>query len=244
MSIKGFLETIATNGGMSLTNSYEVLFDFSNVKTPADGGSPLTGRLNSVGVPTTRGNGKDLISLMCNKAQLPNIATRTGQITGRYLGEGQIDYAAGRLYSAFSLTFMNDANMTPLKFLTAWHDYIFRETNPSAGGGAINPSTYSNNVKESLYGSAVPRPINRPMRLRYPDEYMCTIKIAKTEMGRESATDRASVVYVIENAWPEQIDAVPIEYGNSQITEVTANFRYTRHHIVYNDIKNYQKRNK
>lgn len=225
-----------------MTNSYEVLFDFSKTKAPADGGSPLTGRLDSVGIPNTRGNGNDIISLMCNKAQLPNVSARTGQITNRYLGEGQIDYAAGRVFSAFSLTFMNDANMTSHKFLTSWFDYIFREVD--VANNVLNPKTYSNNSKESLYGAAAPRPINRATRLRYPDEYTCTIKISKTEMGTKSATHRASMVYVIENAWPEQIDAVPVEYGTSQITETTANFRYTRHHIIYNNIKSYDYSNK
>ena len=42
--------------------------------------------------------------------------------------------------------------------------------------------------------------------------------------------------YILENAYPYAIDAVPLSYGVSQITRVNVNFHYSRHTVVYGDI--------
>ena len=50
-------------------------------------------------------------------------------MTGRHLGEGPFQYPHTRIYSDVTLGFLCDANMTPLKFFTAWHDFIFKGYN-------------------------------------------------------------------------------------------------------------------
>ena len=44
---------------------------------------------------------------------------------------------------------------------------------------------------------------------------------------------RTSGTFILENAWPYAIDAVPLQFGPGQITKVTAQFYYTRHHVIH-----------
>jgi hypothetical protein len=40
----------------------------------------------------------------------------------------------------------------------------------------------------------------------------------------------------MEKAYPYAIDAVPLQFGSSQITKVTAQFKYQRHYTIDRDI--------
>jgi len=42
----------------------------------------------------------------------------------------------------------------------------------------------------------------------------------------------------MEKAWPYQIDAIPLQFGSSQITKVTSQFKYERHYTMTQDIRN------
>ena len=68
---------------------------------------------------------KEVVTMLCDEAQLPNVQSATAQITGRYLGEGPISYPHTRIYTDVSLGFLLDADLTALKFFTAWYDSIF-----------------------------------------------------------------------------------------------------------------------
>ena len=117
-SIDVFLQTIAGAGGMSFSNNWDIEFRFPNQKQ-------LSALLYQyVGLGTKN---EQIIRLLCVEAQLPNVSTATGATNGRYLGGGAVNYAHTRVYSDFSLGWMCDADMTPLKFLTTWNDYIFGE---------------------------------------------------------------------------------------------------------------------
>ena len=159
---------------------------------------------------------KEIIEFMCDEAQLPNINTATGQQTGLYTGLGQIDYPHTRVYTELQLGFMLDANLSALKFFNQWHDYIFSEE--------ITPA------------SKLTLDENRVTKLRFRNDYACTIKIRKTEVGPESTTQRNPVTYVLEKAYPFAIDAVPLQFGTAQITKVTVQFKYQRHYTQAFDV--------
>ena len=72
-------------------------------------------------------------------------------------------------------------------------------------------------------------------RLKYQDNYAAKVKIIKTEPNANASNGRAPVTYILENAYPYAIDAVPLSYGVSQITRVNVNFHYSRHTIVYGE---------
>jgi hypothetical protein len=198
---------INANGGMSVANSFVVKFP-----DPA------------VPIPGYSANQSNVFEFLCDEAQLPNSTAATGTLKGRYLGEGQVNYAHTRVFSEFQLGFQCDANMIPLKFLNNWYGTIFREN-------AIDTSSQIDEIQMSS-----PRSSIRTNRLLYPENYCRTISVTKTEIGPDRAKLRPSVTYVLERAWPFQIDAVPLQFGSTQLTKVTAQFYYTRHTIYNKDV--------
>ena len=163
----------------------------------------------------------DLVEIFCEEAQLPNSNTATGTQTGLITGLGSVDYPHTRVFTEFALTFMLDANLNILKSLNNWYYDII-------GGSDNNTTEIGSNPLAS----------NRVMRVRYRDTYVGDIHITKAESGKDSAIDRKPITYVMEKAWPYQIDAVPLQFGSSQITKVTANFKYERHYTVTQDVRN------
>ncbi len=229
-SITNFINAIAKNGGMSMSNGYDIEFDLS--------GTQIQSVLSqySITLPSANdsGNPGALINMFCDEAQLPNSQAATGQINGRYLGEGVINYPHTKLVSDFALTWMCDANMAPYKFLMAWHNYIFDAT----GSNRIEQKS-PDSLKEFKQTAEV-RNENRPTRLHYPKDYQATLRIAKTEKGNNAPNSRVPLVYVMEQCYPYSIDAVPLSYGTSQLTRVTANFYYSKHTIFFADVRSFK----
>ena len=158
----------------------------------------------------------DNIKYFCDEAQLPNVNTDTGSIRGMYPGLGIVDYAHTKVYTDLQLGFMCDANMTILKMLNAWHDYMFIDGEPGANGSKQE---------------------NRHTRMRYRNQYACNIVITKTELSPNTFDERKSVKYVIEKAYPFAIDSVPLQFGQAQVAKVTAQFKYQRHYTINNNLK-------
>ena len=200
--ISTFIEATNDNGGMSLSNSFKV-----DIK--GSGTAGLTDN-NDYGM-----SGQPMFTFLCDEAQLPNVQAASGTLKGRYLGEGQINYAHTRVFTEFQLGFQCDADMSPLKYLNNWFGQIFGEI-PEGGD-----NTYEN---------------NRSTRLEYPSSYCRDIYITKTETGPGGSASRESLCYVMERAWPFAVDAVPLQFGTAQITKVTAQFYYTRHHIINKNV--------
>jgi len=82
---------------------------------------------NNFVVKFTNDGGENLFEFLCDEAQLPNVQAASGTLKGRYMGEGQVNYAHTRIFSEFQLGFMCDANLEPLKFLNTWFGQIFGE---------------------------------------------------------------------------------------------------------------------
>ena len=204
------------NGGMSLANNFVVRFPDPAVTVPGDNG------------------GQDnVFEFLCDEAQLPNVTAATGTMKGRYLGEGQVNYPHTRVFSEFQLGFQCDADMTPLKFLNEWYGSIFGERPIDSPDLNTNQMSFSS-----------PKSAKRTNRLSYPDSYCRTITVTKTEIGPMYRKGlRPSMTYVLERAWPYQIDAVPLQFGSNIQTKVTAQFFYTRHTVVHNNIGNIPKVN-
>ena len=155
------------------------------------------------------GDLSETLSFMCDEAQLPNVNTATGSINGVYSGVGNVDYPHTRVFTELQLGFMLDANLTILKYLNDWYNTIF-----------IDEGTGESRVT----------------RLNYRDSYAANILITKTESGPDSTTQRRPITYVLEKAYPYAIDAIPLQFGSSQVTKVTAQFKYQRHYTVDRDI--------
>ena len=170
-----------------------------------------------------------IISLFCDEAQLPNTNTAQGQYNGIYVGSGSVSYPHTRVYTEFQLGFMLDANLSSLKFLNKWMDKIF-------SGASQEWSDQLNNKSLAQMQAPKLRERNRTIRLNYKDDFATTILISKTEQGPYAPNQRAPITYVLEEAYPYAIDAIPLAYGNAQITKVSAQFSYARHYTVNNNI--------
>lgn len=240
-SISTFISSIAKNGGMSFSNGYDIEFDFSKTNFRGEGVSAdfetLGDHLNKV---VENYNASDsLFKLLCDEAQLPNVQSATGQLQGRYLGENQVSYPYAKFYTDLTLGWMCDANMTPMKFLTAWHSFIFGSQSVSDEYSDKVIMAGANQKLDDLKSYA-PKRIQRPVRLNYPSSYLANCRITKTEKGPQAPNARGSMMYILEDIYPYSIDAVPMAYGTSQITKVTANFYYTKHTVVYNDVRKWK----
>jgi len=202
-------------GGMSLANSFVVKIHEHNdptKKIPFELPDPV--------------NNGNIFEFLCDEAQLPNVNTATGTIKGRYMGVGQENYAHTRIFTEFQLGFQCDADMTPLKFMNAWHGMIFND-------GMI-PAVPGSNLESMQSINLLPQ--NRTNSLSYPEYYCRNISVTKTEIGPPGVPLRPSITYYLERAWPFAIDAVPLQFGSTQLTKVTVQFYYSRHQIVANDI--------
>ena len=198
------MNKIGRKGGMSLTTGFDVIFD-------------VPGTIRTF----YSGDDEDVVHMLCDEAQLPNVQSATGQISGRYLGENAVQYPTGRMFTDVGMGFLCDAELIPLKFFNDWYNYIFNESVVKQRG--------------DYYGakSATPKRSNRVNRLRYMSEYASTIRIIKTEPNNSYSNGRAPITYLLEDAYPYAIDAVPLSYGSSQITRVNVNFYYSRHTVIY-----------
>ena len=161
-------------------------------------------------VPVSYPGLSEEIEYFCDEAQLPNINTSTGSVNGLYTGLGNIDYPHTKVFTELQLGFMLDADLSVLKFMNAWYDSMFEET-----------------------GTAD----NRTVRVKYRSEYAGRVKITKSETGPESATQRKPITYILEQAYPYAIDSIPLQFGSTQVTKVTAQFKYQRHYTVNRSIR-------
>ena len=205
------MNKIGRQKGMSLTTGFDVFFGFP-------GSHAMLQRYYT-------GGDDDVVHMLCDEAQLPNVQTATGQLSGRYVGEAGVQYPHSRMFTDVGLGFLCDAKLIPLKFFNWWYQWMFNEEFVEG--------------ENELYSamSSTPQPRNRVTRVRYPAEYTATVKIIKTEPDGVASNNRAPITYILENAYPYAIDAVPLSYGSSQLTRVNVNFHYSRHTVIYGDKK-------
>ena len=208
-TIDQFMSRIGRQRGMSLTTGFDVYVDF-----------PAT---NTLPQKYYFGGDEEIVHMLCDEAQLPNVQTATGQLSGRFLGEQAVQYPHSRLFTDVGLGFLCDAKLIPLKFWTYWYNWMFGDDQVKS----------ANELYSSI--NAVPLLRTRSNRLKYQDDYAANVRIVKTEPNDISSNGRAPISYILENAYPYAIDAVPLSYGSSQLTRVNVSLHYSRHTVVYGD---------
>jgi len=218
---------IATAGGVASSNLFKVTFQedqrgqstnkvFTKLEKVLPGfqKSQLEGD-NADGGPAR------WISLMCDEANLPGSQFATGQLNGLYTGSGQYKYPHTRMFNDLSLSWVCDANMTPLKFLNTWMDSIYDDEYTTILQTSPSDTKY--------------RSRNRSTRLSFPDEYTMSCSILKAEKNNESELGRPSIRYFLEGVYPYAIDSTPLSAGTTQLVKVSANFYYERWYEYYTD---------
>ena len=206
------MNKIGRQRGMSLTTGFDVFIDFPSS--------------NTMDNPYYKNGNEDIVHMMCDEAQLPNVQTATGQLSGRFLGEQAVQYPHSRLFTDVGLGFLCDAKLIPLKFWTHWYNWMFT-------GDDDEYKVTDNQLYK--HQEIAPALSNRVNRLKYQDNYAAEVRIVKTEPNAIASNGRAPISYILENAYPYSIEAVPLSYGSSQLTRVNVNLYYSRHTVVYGD---------
>ena len=206
------MSRIGRQRGMSLTTGFDVYVDF-----------PPT---NTLPQKYYYGGDEEIVHMLCDEAQLPNVQTATGQLSGRFLGEQAVQYPHSRLFTDVGLGFLCDAKLIPLKFWTHWYNWMFT-------GDDDEYKVTDNQLYR--HQEIAPAQSNRVNRLKYQDSYAAEVRIVKTEPNALASNGRAPISYILENAYPYSIEAVPLSYGSSQLTRVNVNLYYSRHTVVYGD---------
>ena len=207
------MSRIGRQRGMSLTTGFDVYVDF-----------PAT---NTLPQKYYFGGDEEIVHMLCDEAQLPNVQTATGQLSGRFLGEQAVQYPHSRLFTDVGLGFLCDAKLIPLKFWTHWYNWMFTAEE--------DPEYKVTDDQLYKHKSVTPAQSNRVNRLKYQDSYAAEVRIVKTEPNAYASNGRAPISYILENAYPYSIEAVPLSYGSSQLTRVNVNLYYSRHTVVYGD---------
>lgn len=111
MGIKALLANIAAGGGMATSNNYSLDFTFPSGVSDAVGRT--WGNLNTNDANPS--NDEERMMLFCDEITLPGMQATTGQLMNVLPGSGVWYYPTGRMYNDTQLSFMCDANMTPVK---------------------------------------------------------------------------------------------------------------------------------
>tara|TARA_B100000965_G_scaffold342041_1_gene311069 strand:+ start:320 stop:1150 length:831 start_codon:yes stop_codon:yes gene_type:complete len=142
----------------------------------------------------------DQIGLLCNRASLPGSGFATADIVGDYQGVVE-KRPHTRKFTQITLDFYVDNEYKTLKFLEHWMEYI-------SGGSSANSVDDAYNFK-----------------MRYPEEYRSeNTKIIKFEKNY-----RQSLEYGFRGLFPYELNSTRIQYDNSQVLVVSANFLYDRY---------------
>jgi hypothetical protein len=230
VGINSIRELICKGGGVSFSNAFKVTFE-EDQRGGESGSNAVFGKLkDALGTGFSQrelvgdsvdGGPARWISMMCEEVTLPGSQFATGQVNGIHTGSGQFNYPHTRLFNDITLTWICDANMTPLKFVNTWMDAIFDD------GYKTIIQTDPNQVQK--------RERNRTVRLNYPDEYTMCMSVLKAEKNDKSEIGRASIRYFLEGVYPYSVDSVPLSMGTSQLVKVSANFYYERWYEYYVD---------
>ena len=116
--------SIARGGGMALSTGFRVKFDF-------DDGSDK-GVKKVLEQELKYKDGYNYAEQYVDEVNLPGAQAATGQLTGRFTGEGVTNYIHQKMFTDFQLGWMCDANMSPFKFMQTWYQFIFQEFDTSA----------------------------------------------------------------------------------------------------------------
>ena len=220
---------IATAGGVASSNLFKVTFQ-EDQRGATKSENIVFPKLKSVlpGFDKSQLDGDNIaggparwISLMCDEANLPGSQFATGEMNGLYTGSGQYKYPHTRMFNDLSLSWVCDANMTPLKFLNTWMDSIYDD-----GYTTI----LQDDAADTRY-----RARNRSTRLTFPDQYTMSCSILKAEKNNKSELGRPSIRYFLEGVYPYAVDSTPLSSGTTQLLKVSANFYYERWYEYYTD---------
>jgi len=208
-------------GALSVTSQFKVSLHL----TKGLGNATLMDHLTKVGVLDSI---PDIVSydFFCSDASLPGASFDSSQEVGSRQGIIE-NFPTKRIYPPFEMTFYVDNEYKIIRLFEEWMNFI-------------NP-LYSYNGIAEVTGIGQGDYKNRPdfFRMRYPDEYKRIISITKFERnfrknGSSNLNDMTKITYRMIDAYPDQLNSIPVMYEGSIVTKTTVRFLYNRYVIEYN----------
>ena len=200
-------------------NSYDVFINFSSA-------AGLLRFVNQHGFydQSNEAEPGDYLRLFCSEAVLPGSSLRTAEVPGQRQGI-MSQMALMRNMTDLTLTFFSQKDYYTNDVFNAWMEY----TQPTRNGnGVFGDSTRERRNAQSAY-----------RRAKYPVFYKCEIEITAfsndifNEGRRLEGQQRfpiintpSSITYYIQNAFPVNIVAAPLAYGNAQLIKTTIAFKF------------------
>lgn len=214
-------------GKLSLTSQFKVCLHLGRFDTGNEPESRnLLTHLTSTGILD---NPVDVVSydFFCSDASLPGVSLNSVQEAGSRQGIIE-NFPINRVYPPFEITFYVDNEFKIIRLFEEWINYI----SPLYTGNGSRPFPVDRK-KTGTY--------DRPdyFRLRYPDTYKRIISITKFERNfRVGTTNKITspdtITYRMIDAYPDNINSIPVTYEGSIITKTTVRFLYSRYAIDVN----------
>lgn len=198
--------------GIAYSNEYEVTFSISS--------SRLNTVLQDAGFSSTTSTAFTDMVFLCDEASLPGQYAATNEIDGMFTGR-MIQFAHGKLYNDFSLSFILTNQANPIKYFDAWFKFMFPEYGLNSGGRISETDTANRALRNNVTG------------VNYYDDFTCDhIKVRKFYKTPDAANGGNSIVYKLYKAYPFNIETVPLAYGPSTVSKLRVNFKYEKYVIT------------
>lgn len=214
---------------LSLTSQFKVSLDLNRSRTNSSN-TRLSNYFTECGIFDEKRSTEDSFDFLCSEANLPSSSLEMSEEMGSR--QGTIErFATRRLYNEFDFTFYVDSEYNVLRLFEEWMNFI---------SPVYDQFSRYDGAPESQLGSFDDR--NNFTRFRYPNDYKKIISITKFERdflkkpneSRESYgsfTNQTLLTYKFIDAFPVNINAVPLTYEGSAITQVSVGFNYLRHTV-------------
>lgn len=142
----------------------------------------------------------DLFIVSCTDASLPGSSLATHELNNDFTGVTQ-RHAYRRLYDdRAQFSFYVDKDYMQIRVFEVWMRFI--------------------NGEELSYGEKT----NIAFRSNFPTKYKSSLYLTKFERDLKNY-----VTYTFVNAFPVQIDSMPVSYDSSQLLKCTVSFSYDRY---------------
>jgi len=226
-------ELLQAEGGIgnvvpAFNNSYDVFIKFNSL-----GSNSLSAYLQDHSLLEGTGPGTigDYIALFCSEAVLPGSQITTQSVDGLRQGVTQ-HFATYRRYPDINLTFYSQKDYYTNEVFDAWLEYISPTLND------VNTGSMIDDAANFAY-----------KRLRYPKTYKCDMSItafsndtitSETRLNPHESKDEpvverqepSSIRYELKNAFPINIVAAPLAYGNANLIKTTLTFKYDQFYVT------------
>ena len=166
----------------------------------------------------------DYLRLFCSEAVLPGSSIQAQEIPGLRQGI-MTQVGVMRKMTDLTLTFFSQKDYYTNDVFNAWLEFIAptRISDGSFGGNTRSRRNDKNSYR----------------RLKYPDEYKCEIEITAFSNDAFRRHQRledqqvfpvtqipSSITYYVQNAFPINIVAAPLAYGNAQLIKTSIVFKF------------------